>query len=177
MPKTESYPGPPPTWLVGHDLTPRADDVALAAADELSRSGGRLVLFHAYQVPVPPPVYGGAAISTTTMPMEVDREVAGMAERRLEQIAARIRDRHPGVTVEVRVTRGQPASSLLEAADAEEASRIVVGTHGRTGFRHLLLGSVAERVVRLAAVPVLVVKLPEPEGAGAEARRPAGGAA
>lgn len=177
MAHTRSPQDAPPTWLVGHDLTPRADDVALAAADELSRSGGRLILFHAYQVPTRPPVYAGATIGTATMPMELDREVSRMAQRRLERVSERIAERYPSVRVEVRVTQGQPASSLLEAADAERVSRIVVGTHGRTGFRHLLLGSVAERVVRLAAVPVLVVKLPEPEAGGAEAADQAGGVA
>jgi nucleotide-binding universal stress UspA family protein len=62
-----------------------------------------------------------------------------------------------GVGVTVASTAGDPAEEILRYARAHAVDRIVVGTHGRTGFRHALLGSVAERVLRGAACPVLVV--------------------
>jgi nucleotide-binding universal stress UspA family protein len=55
------------------------------------------------------------------------------------------------------VTEGRPAASIVEHARAEKADTIVVGTHGRTGLSRLVIGSVAERVVRLAPCDVLVV--------------------
>lgn len=56
------------------------------------------------------------------------------------------------------VTAGKPADEILTAAASHQASTIVMGTHGRTGFDRLLLGSVAESVVRMAPCTVVVVK-------------------
>jgi universal stress protein A len=55
---------------------------------------------------------------------------------------------------------GVPAGEIVEAAAAERADMIVIGTHGRTGLGRFLLGSVAERVVRTAPCPVLTVRRP-----------------
>lgn len=60
--------------------------------------------------------------------------------------------------VELRVVAGRPFERILETAAAEPVGLIVLGTHGRTGLAHVLMGSVAERVVRLAPCPVLTVK-------------------
>jgi universal stress protein A len=60
--------------------------------------------------------------------------------------------------VELRVLVGQPFERILETAVQERVALIVLGTHGRTGLAHLIMGSVAERVVRLAPCPVLTVK-------------------
>jgi nucleotide-binding universal stress UspA family protein len=60
--------------------------------------------------------------------------------------------------IHVTVRFGDPGHEIVAYADEIEAGLIVVSSHGRTGIRHLLLGSVAERVVRLAHCPVLVLK-------------------
>ena len=65
------------------------------------------------------------------------------------------------VTVETEVIEGDPAESILEYAEEIDADVIVAGTHGRSGVRRHLLGSVAERLVRHADCPVLTVQLPE----------------
>jgi nucleotide-binding universal stress UspA family protein len=61
------------------------------------------------------------------------------------------------VPVVATVRMGRPAQTIVEYAQAVHADLIVMGTHGRTGFAHLFVGSVAERVVRTAACPVLTV--------------------
>jgi nucleotide-binding universal stress UspA family protein len=58
----------------------------------------------------------------------------------------------------VRVARGAPAAEILDLAEQESVDLIVIPTHGRTGFQHLLFGSTAEKVVRLARCPVLTVR-------------------
>lgn len=68
-----------------------------------------------------------------------------------------------GLRVERRVAVGHPFEQILAAAKREAVDLIVMGTHGRTGLGHVVLGSVAERVVRLAPCPVLTVKAPESE--------------
>ena len=67
------------------------------------------------------------------------------------------------VSVNTRVTTGPPAPHIVEFAKTLPADLIVISTHGRTGIKHMLLGSVAEHVVRSAPCPVLVV--PEHEQA------------
>ena len=64
------------------------------------------------------------------------------------------------VRVEDRVVEGHAATAILEAAAREQCDLIVMGTHGRSGLGRLLMGSVAEEVVRKAPCPVLTVKMP-----------------
>lgn len=64
------------------------------------------------------------------------------------------------LTTTSRLISGEPASALLEVLKAGEHDLVVLSTHGRTGFAHLLLGSIAEKLVRLSPVPVLTVPSP-----------------
>lgn len=63
-------------------------------------------------------------------------------------------------TIEGAVARGDPHRAILDYAEAEDIDIIVMGTHGRTGLDHYLIGSVTEKVVRRSDVPVLTVPLP-----------------
>lgn len=66
-------------------------------------------------------------------------------------------ENHP-VTVETTIREGRPSSTIIDEATRADCDLIVMGTHGRVGIDRLLLGSVAERVVRTAPVPVLTVR-------------------
>jgi nucleotide-binding universal stress UspA family protein len=68
------------------------------------------------------------------------------------------RGRREGIPVTFLVWEGEPGESILEAANAERADMIILGSHGRGPLGRLLLGSVSQHVVRLAAVPVVVVR-------------------
>ena len=76
----------------------------------------------------------------------------------LEGEAERCRQASPCITVDTRVTAGVPFKEICRMADAEGCRLIVIGTHGRTGLSHLLIGSTAERVVQHATCPVLSIK-------------------
>src|SRR5262249_27158268 len=84
-----------------------------------------------------------------------DRERA-MLDHKLHQVAIAGSD----VKVEHRLVEGFAAEGILNAAKEAKADIIVMGTHGRTGFNRLLMGSVAEEVLRKATCPVLTVKPP-----------------
>jgi nucleotide-binding universal stress UspA family protein len=84
-----------------------------------------------------------------------------MAEHK-KQLAAH------GFLIETLVITGRPASAIVEEASAGRFDLIVMGTHGRTGLTHALLGSVAERVVQKAPCPVLTVRDAVPAAAKAE---------
>ncbi|WP_226480359.1 universal stress protein [Natrinema amylolyticum] len=63
-----------------------------------------------------------------------------------------------GCTLETETIVGQPSDAVVDYAAANDVDRIIVGSHGRTGFSRVLLGSVAERIARQAPVPVTIVR-------------------
>jgi universal stress protein A len=67
------------------------------------------------------------------------------------------------IPIERSLLKGRPGKVIVEAATDRGADLIVMGTHGRSGFERLIIGSVAERVVRSAPCPVVVVRHPEAE--------------
>ena len=85
----------------------------------------------------------------------------------VESVAAAGADR--GVPVETHVVEGSPSRRIVRRAEDQGCDLVVMGTHGRGGIDRLLLGSVAERVVRGSAVPVLTVRVDGPAAAGAAA--------
>jgi universal stress protein A len=97
--------------------------------------------------------------STPVVPSEVAEEVViDLREQAYTALQAFLPAQIAHYTVELRVLVGQPFERILETAVHEKVALIVLGTHGRTGLTHLVMGSVAERVVRLAPCPVLTVK-------------------
>ena len=81
-------------------------------------------------------------------------EAAGALEREAE----RLRAEQPQVQVATAVCAGVPFREICQVAERDHFDLIVIGTHGRTGLSHLLIGSTAERVVQHASCPVLSVK-------------------
>lgn len=79
-----------------------------------------------------------------------------------EAIKARLRELYSSgkLPMQFLVEDGEPAETILRAADQAEASLIVIGTHGRRGLRRLMAGSVAEAVLRRSKCPVLTVRSP-----------------
>lgn len=69
-----------------------------------------------------------------------------------------IRTKRAGAKLSVRIKRGLPTTQIIQLAKHEKAGLIAMGSKGRTGLANLVMGSTAERVVRLASVPVMVVK-------------------
>lgn len=84
-------------------------------------------------------------------------------EQAYEALQAFLSPRLANYPLELRVVFGRPFERIVEMAVKEEAALIVMGTHGRTGLAHITLGSIAERVIRLAPCSVLTVKDPTPE--------------
>ena len=142
-----------------HILVPvdfsKGSDRAVAQAESLALAlGADLELFHAYQLPVLALPDSSVTISPTYVSDLTER-----AQRELDKYRVDIESR--GVSAHVKLVEGSPADAIIERAQALRALMIVLGTHGRGGFRRFLLGSTAERVVRTASVPVLTVHLPE----------------
>ena len=125
--------------------------VALEEAAELSRRfEARLTLLHVFEPP-------GASAELMVSPPEFFDQTMKELERKLDLWKAEA-ERHGAKPVRAQVATGAPATEIVRFAATAGCDLVVMGTHGRRGLPHLVLGSVAERVVREAACPVLVVR-------------------
>jgi nucleotide-binding universal stress UspA family protein len=120
---------------------------ALEMATSLARDrGATLVIMH---VEEPPLAYGGGELY-----YGIEEPNRDDLKRMLSEVVPTDR----GVACEHRLMIGSPATAIIEMAQRENVELIVMATHGRTGLTRLLMGSVAEEVVRKAQCPVLTVK-------------------
>src|SRR5689334_3636946 len=147
--------------LVPVDFSPAsraALDEAIALAGELD--GSIEVLHVAWN---PPPYVGFEALSAT-LPYGADENLAvwvqNTSKKHLEEFLADVEEPWRS-RVKRRFAEGDAAEKIIELASHETIDLIVMGTHGRRGLAHLILGSVAEKVVQRAPCPVMTVRHPE----------------
>jgi nucleotide-binding universal stress UspA family protein len=142
----------PPSWirriLLATDLSPTSAPATNEAFEAARRLGAELLIV--------------SVIDTASLRLPGGRfraRVDQVRERR--QAAAQElvqRGRREGIPVTFLVWEGEPGEAILEAAHAERADMIILGSHGRGPLGRLLLGSVSQHVLRLAQVPVVVVR-------------------
>jgi nucleotide-binding universal stress UspA family protein len=143
---------------------------AFRLACSLARDhGARVLVLHVMETP--PRVYGG--VMTPPSPQEILAEERRIAREELAKIQAPA----PAPAVEHLLVEGDPGGVILQVARDRACDLIVLGTHGRKGLLRLLMGSVAEQVVRGAGCPVVSVKQPPPPARPAVAAAPAEAAA
>ena len=134
------------------DFSECAAQAQTTAVDLAGKLGAEIVLL---QVLVETPLYGESVLNMPKVQSVYD------AQRRWaeETLEARVGDlRQRGMKASWRVQVGVPFEEIVKVATEEPADMIVMGTHGRSGLNRVLLGSVAERVIRLAPCPVLTVR-------------------
>ena len=139
------------TILVPLDFSAHADGILEWASHLAEEHGSRLVLLHAHHLPV-----DFQQLEGTYLPDDFWIQVKADAAATLERYAEDLRNR--GLTVETVVREGYPVTVIEDEAAAVGADLIVIGTRGHGGLKHLLLGSIAERVVQKSPCPVLTVK-------------------
>ncbi|MFH0945334.1 MAG: universal stress protein [Planctomycetota bacterium] len=127
--------------------------IALAHAADIARvAGGELVVLHVVEPILYPVEYGMAPVPT----VDLESTATANARTKLEELVSA--EVTAGVSVSTQVIFGRADSKVCDFAAEGDFDLIVLATHGLTGLKHLLLGSVAERVVRHASCPVLTVK-------------------
>ncbi len=139
--------------LVPIDFSEHAEPVLEWAAHLAEEHHSEIILLHAYHLPVEFQQLEGAYL-----PQDFWDTVKDEAKQGLTTHSEALRAR--GIQVRPVVREGYPATVIEDEAANEEVDLIVIGTHGLSGLKHLLLGSIAERVVQKAPCPVLTVKLP-----------------
>jgi nucleotide-binding universal stress UspA family protein len=136
------------TILLPTDFS-KSSEAALRFACALARDyQARLLLLHV----VEPPVYYGELGMAVPLPADFDESL----RRRLEQLVPP----ESGVAADTMLVEGNAAREILRVAEEQHCDLIVMGTHGRSGLSRVVLGSVAEDVVRHSRVPVLTLKTP-----------------
>jgi nucleotide-binding universal stress UspA family protein len=147
---------PPPSHILCPvDFSSCSEHAAHYAIDFAANTGASVTLLHAWEVPIYAVPDGAIAFDN-----EVLTRVESSMQTQLEDFARRIR--RADVHLSTRVEQGAPATVIPRVAGELGVDLVIVGTHGRTGLSHLLMGSVAERVVRTSHVPVLTVPLDRP---------------
>ncbi len=146
--------------LVAVDFSPCSQAALVWAADHARYSRAPLIVLHVVHDPGSAPgSYADTPASGEPASVRLHEEVAAeLLEEFLRQAAVERPDLLDVATLRTRVVVGLPASRIVEVAEEEGAQLIVVGSRGRTGLSHILLGSKAQRVAQLSPVPVTVVK-------------------
>jgi len=144
--------------LVAVDFSEDSREALLWASRYADRLGLHVVILHV--------VHDPASSRGFYRRLDEDwlRPMADAAGEMMETFLQEVRAEHPALTAlttaEAKLVTGLPGGRIAEVAGAIDASLVVVGSRGRTGLPHILVGSVAQRVVQLASIPVVVVKRP-----------------
>ncbi len=139
----------PQRLLVPVDFSTPAENALRYAAELAGQSGGSLIILH-----VVPVDYGWLGIGREES-RDLDKTLQRQAAERLGALAdAHVRQNVP-VDIEIRI--GQPADQIVAAARESKCDAIVLSTHGLSGLDRYLIGSVADRVARLASCPIFLI--------------------
>jgi len=142
--------------LIPTDGSPVSTRAARAAVTFARDSGARVTVYYCKD-PLPRPIYGDGYIRNRALTPEFEKHADAEAKKCLVAVTRAARD--AGVRCETLANRAaSPYEGIVEAAAKRKCDLVFIGTHGRRGLSRLVLGSVAEKVARLAKVPVMVYR-------------------
>ena len=135
--------------MVATDFSPLSEKAIDYAVMIAKQFGAKILIMH---------VLDPITVTTTDALMFSDNSEAlrKMAEEMMKNLADILKEK--GVSIETALLKGAAASEIISKAAQAGVDVIIMGTHGRKGIEHLILGSVAEKVVRSATCPVMVVR-------------------
>jgi nucleotide-binding universal stress UspA family protein len=142
-----------PRFLVPVDFSPYSEQALAYAIALATKQQARVTVLHViHHVPM------GVSDAPSSLPYPALylQELEAEVRQRLDTLHKQILE--AGLAGEVLMRHGVPFQTIVDMARDQHMDLIVMGTHGRTGVHHLLMGSVAEKVVRLAPCPVLVTR-------------------
>lgn len=143
--------------LVPVDFSSHSETALICAAELAGTLGSKLVILHVVHDPGDAPGYYSVKGRDQQL-QRMEDVAAGM----LDEFFIRMKKEHPGLTALEHATTmlviGLPVNRILESAEKIHARMIIMGSQGRTGLAYAMLGSKSEQVVRLAPLPVMIVK-------------------
>jgi nucleotide-binding universal stress UspA family protein len=143
--------------LVPVDFSPHSETALVYAAELAESLGNALVILHIVHDPGEAPGYYSVKGRGKQL-----RRMEDVATEMLDDFFLKIKKKHSGLSAlkdaTTMLVTGLPVNRILESAEKIHARMIVMASQGRTGLAHVLLGSKAETVVRLAPIPVMIVK-------------------
>lgn len=143
--------------LVPVDFSPHSETALVCAAELADTLGSKLVILHVVHDPGEAPGYYSVKGREKQM-----RRMEDVAAEMLEDYLHKMLKKHSGMPALKKATTmlvvGLPVNRILETAKKINARMIIMASQGRTGLAHAMLGSKAEQVVRLAPIPVMIVK-------------------
>lgn len=149
--------------LVATDFSDSAHEALIAALRIAERIDASIELLHVWEpsgvIPIETLL---SEVGATGAPRSLGEIARREAQLRLQQLAASVK-RPPNVKITSRVEVGRPDELIVALVEQGVCDMVVMGTHGRRGVGRLMMGSVAERVVRNAPCPVLTVRYESPE--------------
>lgn len=148
--------------LVPVDFSPCSRSALEYAAMLATRFGASIDVLHVWEPPAYVPIDTALATIGTGPPQTLVQIAHAEATEDLQALISRL-GKPEGGEVGGRIASGDPVDVIVKTASSVPYDLIVMGTHGRSGVRHLLMGSVAERVLRRAPCPVLTFRDPRPE--------------
>jgi universal stress protein A len=146
------------TILVPHDFSSSANHALAVARDEAKAHGSKILVLHVIELPSQFSANSVIMPDATGAPINVKDYAVQQAQAHLADLAARLAKDGTPITTFIRV--GRPTEEITQFVTENAVDLIIMGTHGRTGLAHMLLGSVTERVVRTSTAPVLTIRHP-----------------
>jgi nucleotide-binding universal stress UspA family protein len=136
--------------LVSTDFSPSSSSALELAISLATQFDAELTLLHVWDLPVYP--YMELTVGTADVTASIEQAATECLATKLKEVQARL------PRAKSLLKMGLPWQQIVEATQETKADLLVMGTHGRRGLDHALMGSVAEKLVRLSPIPVLTVR-------------------
>ena len=149
--------------LVAIDFSPYSEQALCFAGRLAEKLKAQLIVLHVIHDPAEAPGF----YAQKGKKKKFLKSMEEAAEEMMEEFLEKMRKAHPNQVpihkAKPLLVVGTPVTRIVEVAEKEQVNMIIMGSHGRTGLAHLLVGSKVQRVVQLSPIPVTVVKIPQGE--------------
>ena len=149
------------TLLVAVDFTPFSEEALFFAGQLAEKLKAQLLVLHVIHDPAEAPGFYAQKGKKKKFLKSMEEAAEEMMEEFLLKMRQAYPDQMPIKKAKSLLVVGTPVTRIVEVAEKKQVDMIIIGSHGRTGLAHLLIGSKVQRVVQLSPVPVTVVKTPQ----------------
>ena len=148
------------TLLVAVDFSPFSEEALIFAGRLAEKLKAQLVVLHVIHDPAEAPGFYAQKGKKKKFLQSMEDAAEEMMEEFLEKMRNAYPEQEPIKKAKALLVVGTPVTRIVEVAEKKQVDMIIIGSHGRTGLAHLLVGSKVQRVVQLSPIPVTVVKTP-----------------